>query len=152
MAIGAVPADAQCLQRESLTLGEIIRLVNKHSSNVMARTLLLTLAAERTGRPATAMAGGQVCSTGSRSRASNSAARDRERLGLSRNERISAAGLADVLLAANQEPVHAGIRGVAAALRDGRHTEATVSARPSCRAAADEDRDARGRERAWPVM
>src|SRR4029453_5569301 len=84
---------------------EIIRLVNKHSSNVMARTLLLTIAAEKVGRPATTAGGRRalfewlalkgieipqlVIDNGS---------------GLSRNERISAAGLAEVLLAANQSP------------------------------------------------
>lgn len=45
------------LEQESLTLGEIIRIVNKFSSNVMARTLVLTLAAERMGAPASAAAG-----------------------------------------------------------------------------------------------
>ncbi|MEI8299509.1 MAG: D-alanyl-D-alanine carboxypeptidase/D-alanyl-D-alanine-endopeptidase [Pseudomonadota bacterium] len=38
---------------QSLTLAEIIPLVNKHSSNAMARMLLLTMAAERYGPPAT---------------------------------------------------------------------------------------------------
>ena len=101
---GVVPPDAQLLYSyESLTLAEIIRLVNKHSSNVMARTLLLTIAAEKSGRPATTFGGqaavhdwlatkgisipGLVLENGS---------------GLSRNERITAAGLAEVLLAAHQ--------------------------------------------------
>jgi D-alanyl-D-alanine carboxypeptidase/D-alanyl-D-alanine-endopeptidase (penicillin-binding protein 4) len=103
MKLGAVPADARLLYSyESLTLAEIIRLVNKHSSNVMARTLLLTIAAEKSGRPATTYGGqravldwlgtkgiaipGLVLENGS---------------GLSRNERVTAAGLADVLLAAH---------------------------------------------------
>jgi D-alanyl-D-alanine carboxypeptidase/D-alanyl-D-alanine-endopeptidase (penicillin-binding protein 4) len=103
MKLGALPADAKLLYtHESLTLAEIIRLVNKYSSNSMARALYLTLGAERyPGRPATAAAGREaiedflarqgipipelVIENGS---------------GLSRNERISAAGLADVLLAA----------------------------------------------------
>jgi len=56
-----VPADAKLLYtHESLTLSEVIRLVNKFSSNVMARHLLLTLAAEKAGRPATAAAGERV--------------------------------------------------------------------------------------------
>ena len=101
---GTLPPDARLLYSyESLTLAEIIRLVNKHSSNVMARTLLLTIAAEKSGRPATTFGGqaavldwlatkgisipGLVLDNGS---------------GLSRNERITATGLADVLLAANQ--------------------------------------------------
>jgi serine-type D-Ala-D-Ala carboxypeptidase/endopeptidase (penicillin-binding protein 4) len=104
MRTGTLPADAKFVySAESLTLGEIIRLVNKHSSNVMARMLMLTIAAEKIGRPATTAAGRQalldwlshknidipqlVIENGS---------------GLSRNERISAAGLAAILLAANQ--------------------------------------------------
>src|SRR5262245_37989734 len=44
MQVGVLPAEAQLVySAESLSLGEIIRLVNKHSSNVMARTLLLTV-------------------------------------------------------------------------------------------------------------
>jgi len=104
MKLGVVPPDARLLYSyESLTLAEIIRLVNKHSSNVMARTLLLTIAAEKSGRPATTFGGqaalhdwlatkgisipGLVLENGS---------------GLSRNERITAAGLAEVLIAAHQ--------------------------------------------------
>ena len=40
-----------------LSLAEVIRLVNKFSSNVMARHLLLTIAAEKAGRPAATAAG-----------------------------------------------------------------------------------------------
>jgi D-alanyl-D-alanine carboxypeptidase/D-alanyl-D-alanine-endopeptidase (penicillin-binding protein 4) len=104
MKLAAVPADARLLySHESLTLGEIIRLVNKHSSNVMARTLLLTIAAEKSGRPATTYGGqaavmdwlaskgisipGLVLDNGSR---------------VSRAERITAVGLAEILLAAHQ--------------------------------------------------
>lgn len=104
MRIGPVPADARLLYtHDSLTLAEVIRLVNKFSSNVMARTVLLTLAAEKVGRPATAAGGRQalldflaargisipdlVVDNGS---------------GLSRDERITAQGLADVLLDAWQ--------------------------------------------------
>jgi D-alanyl-D-alanine carboxypeptidase/D-alanyl-D-alanine-endopeptidase (penicillin-binding protein 4) len=45
---------------DSLSLGEIIRLTNKFSSNLMARHLLLTLGAERFGVPATLDKGAQV--------------------------------------------------------------------------------------------
>ena len=38
---------------DSLTLGEIVRLTNKFSSNLMARHMLLTLGEERYGAPAT---------------------------------------------------------------------------------------------------
>ncbi|MGD9842773.1 MAG: D-alanyl-D-alanine carboxypeptidase/D-alanyl-D-alanine-endopeptidase [Steroidobacteraceae bacterium] len=51
--VATLPAQAQLLlSYDSLTLGEIIRLVNKYSNNIMARTLLLTLGAEKYGAPA----------------------------------------------------------------------------------------------------
>lgn len=50
------------LSFESLPLGEIIASVNKHSNNVMARNLLLTLAAEVNGYPGTEESGIQVIS------------------------------------------------------------------------------------------
>lgn len=103
MRLGTLPLDARLLYtQESLTLAEVIRLVNKYSSNSMARAVYLTLAAEKyPGQPATTVAARQgiddflaahgialpelVLENGS---------------GLSRNERISAAGLADVLATA----------------------------------------------------
>jgi D-alanyl-D-alanine carboxypeptidase/D-alanyl-D-alanine-endopeptidase (penicillin-binding protein 4) len=105
MRVGTVPADARLLySHESLTLGEVIRLVNKYSSNSMARALFLTLAAERLpGRPATTqvardavteflarrgvLAPGLVMENGS---------------GLSRIERISATELGSVLMSAHR--------------------------------------------------
>ncbi len=52
--IGPTPAGARTvLSFDSLTLGEIIRLTNKFSNNLMARHLLLTLGEERYGLPAT---------------------------------------------------------------------------------------------------
>jgi serine-type D-Ala-D-Ala carboxypeptidase/endopeptidase (penicillin-binding protein 4) len=52
--IEATPADAKPLfSLESLSLAEIVRLTNKHSSNLMARHLLLTIGKERYGSPAT---------------------------------------------------------------------------------------------------
>lgn len=53
------PSATQLLSQESLTLGEIVRVTNKYSSNVMARTLVLTLDAERGKVPAT-VAGGEA--------------------------------------------------------------------------------------------
>ena len=51
---GAVPPEAQPLHTAvSPPLAEIIRVVNKYSNNVMARQLLLTLGAEKHGAPAT---------------------------------------------------------------------------------------------------
>ena len=47
-------SDAKLLYTfDSLSLAEIVRLTNKHSNNLMARHLLLTLGKERYGDPAT---------------------------------------------------------------------------------------------------
>jgi D-alanyl-D-alanine carboxypeptidase/D-alanyl-D-alanine-endopeptidase (penicillin-binding protein 4) len=52
--IEPTPGDAQAYMNfDSLTLGEIVRLTNKYSSNLMARHLLLTLGEDRFGPPAT---------------------------------------------------------------------------------------------------
>jgi D-alanyl-D-alanine carboxypeptidase/D-alanyl-D-alanine-endopeptidase (penicillin-binding protein 4) len=52
--VGPAPADAQAfVSFDSLTLGEIVRLTNKFSSNLMARHLLLTMGENRFGLPAT---------------------------------------------------------------------------------------------------
>jgi D-alanyl-D-alanine carboxypeptidase/D-alanyl-D-alanine-endopeptidase (penicillin-binding protein 4) len=52
--VAPTPADAQpFVVFDSLTLGEIVRLTNKFSSNLMARHLLLTMGEERFGLPAT---------------------------------------------------------------------------------------------------
>ena len=49
---GMVPGDAVVLaSHDSPTLAEVIRQINKRSNNVMARTLLLTLGAERGRKP-----------------------------------------------------------------------------------------------------
>ncbi len=59
--VGVVPPDAKLLYtHDSLSLAEVIRLVNKFSSNSMARALLLTLGAEKVGRPGTAAGGRQA--------------------------------------------------------------------------------------------
>jgi len=91
---------------ESEPLAEIVHDINKFSNNVMARQLYLTLAAESAGPPA---------------RPENAAAAIKRWLGekkidvpelvlengsgLSRNERISAAGMAALLQSAWQSPV-----------------------------------------------
>ncbi len=60
---GAAPPSAHLLvSYESLTLAEIIRLINKFSNNPMARGLLLTLAAERGGAPGTIAKGATAVS------------------------------------------------------------------------------------------
>ena len=51
---GSVPVTARpLLQFEGITLGDDVRDINKYSNNVMARQLLLTLALEKMGKPAT---------------------------------------------------------------------------------------------------
>src|ERR1019366_3679241 len=52
--VGATPADAHAfINFDSLTLGEIVRLTNKFSNNLMALHLLLTMGEDRFGLPAT---------------------------------------------------------------------------------------------------
>ncbi|AYD66252.1 D-alanyl-D-alanine carboxypeptidase/D-alanyl-D-alanine-endopeptidase [Achromobacter sp. B7] len=104
---GMVPADAVVLaSHESPTLSEVIRQINKRSNNVMARTLLLTLGAERGRRPATvtsseAAAKGALIKQGL----------DMPELvidngaGLSREARVSADSLASMLTVAWNSPV-----------------------------------------------
>lgn len=90
---------------ESLPLSDVITSVNKHSNNVMARHLLLTLGAERFGAPGTVEKGQRA------------AAMELSRLGLefpefnigngaglARETRISARNLTRVLLAAESGP------------------------------------------------
>jgi serine-type D-Ala-D-Ala carboxypeptidase/endopeptidase (penicillin-binding protein 4) len=104
--LAQAPAGARLLyELDSLPLPQIIQLVNKHSNNVMARHLLLTLGAERFGAPATSESGraalrewlarrgldmpGFVLDNGS---------------GLSRSERITARGLGEMLDIAWRSP------------------------------------------------
>lgn len=83
---------------ESLSLAEIIRLINKFSNNVMARTLLLTLGAEKVGIPATVESGQRVVNDWLQShRISNRDWVIDNGAGLSRIERITASGLAAIL-------------------------------------------------------
>jgi D-alanyl-D-alanine carboxypeptidase/D-alanyl-D-alanine-endopeptidase (penicillin-binding protein 4) len=100
---GTVPPDARLLYTfESPPLAEIIRLINKHSSNVMARTLLLTIGAEKAGRPATTYGGKQAVMNWLASKGITIPGLFLDNgSGLSRDERITAAGLGDVLLAAH---------------------------------------------------
>jgi D-alanyl-D-alanine carboxypeptidase/D-alanyl-D-alanine-endopeptidase (penicillin-binding protein 4) len=52
--VGPTPANARTIVNfDSLTLGEVIRLTNKYSNNLMARHLLLAMGGERFGLPAT---------------------------------------------------------------------------------------------------
>jgi D-alanyl-D-alanine carboxypeptidase/D-alanyl-D-alanine-endopeptidase (penicillin-binding protein 4) len=98
--LGPLPPDARLLYtHDSLSLAEVIRLVNKFSSNVMARHLLLTVAAEKAGRPGTTAAGERMIREflGTRGIVIPDLVIDNGS-GLSRLERITADGLAAVLL------------------------------------------------------
>ncbi len=104
---GKVPGNVlPVVWRDSETLADTIRVINKKSNNVMARTLLLTLGAELIGPGATAETGaraalgvlqgqgvdtqGWVIDNGS---------------GLSRGGRLTAKGLADMLAVAWRSPL-----------------------------------------------
>lgn len=104
---GEVPRGARLLlSNASPTLSETVRDINKFSNNVMARQLYLTLGAESAGAPAT---------TDKAERAIRQWLSDKalalpglvleNGAGLSRSERISARGMADLLLAAHASPV-----------------------------------------------
>ena len=104
---GEVPVTAQkLLDHTSLPSADVIRRINKYSNNLMARQLLLTIAAERSGVPAT--------EEGARKAINDWLASERLNFpelvlengsGLSRIERISARHLGELLLAAYASPV-----------------------------------------------
>ncbi len=104
--MGSMPPDATLLYSyDSLTMGEIIRLVNKYSNNVMARHLLLTLAAEKIGPPATVDAGRHVLTDWLRDQQIAAAGTQVDNgSGLSREERTTAKTLAAVLQTAYDGP------------------------------------------------
>jgi D-alanyl-D-alanine carboxypeptidase/D-alanyl-D-alanine-endopeptidase (penicillin-binding protein 4) len=112
MKLGPVPPDARLLSTyDSLSLAEVIRLVNKFSSNVMARTLLLTLAAEQAARPGTTANGQRVVADFLAGRGIPAPGLVIENgSGLSRIERITAASLGGVLLDAWRSPYSAELQ------------------------------------------
>lgn len=104
---GSAPADARRLaQHESDSLAEVIRAINKYSNNVMARQLFLTIGAEVSRQPANAeraqrAVGDWLIGKGLERRdfvLENGA-------GLSRVERLSAAGLSRLLTGAFAGPL-----------------------------------------------
>ena len=103
---GVVPDGATLLHSAiSPPLSEIIRVVNKYSNNVMTRQLLLTLGAEKQGAPGTVEKGIAVIHEWLKQRDLKFAELVLENgSGLSREERISARHLGEVLLAAWQSP------------------------------------------------
>jgi D-alanyl-D-alanine carboxypeptidase/D-alanyl-D-alanine-endopeptidase (penicillin-binding protein 4) len=93
---------------DSLALGDIVRLVNKWSNNVMARHLLLTLGVERYGPPATVEAGRRAAREILREKGLDFPdLRIDNGAGLSRETRISARSLGALLLAANDSDFRA---------------------------------------------
>ena len=104
---GAVPAAAQLLgRRESPPLAEVVREINKHSNNVMARQLYLTLGAEAARRSARAEdAAAAVRGWLARKELHMPELVIENGAGLSRSNRISAGNLGRLLAAAYASPV-----------------------------------------------
>jgi D-alanyl-D-alanine carboxypeptidase/D-alanyl-D-alanine-endopeptidase (penicillin-binding protein 4) len=100
--VQAVASDVQpFLSFDSLSLGEIVRLTNKFSSNLMARQLLLTMGGEHSGNPATPQKGAAAIEEWSRARGFDLQGMDIDNgSGLSRRTRISALQMAKILSAA----------------------------------------------------
>jgi D-alanyl-D-alanine carboxypeptidase/D-alanyl-D-alanine-endopeptidase (penicillin-binding protein 4) len=96
---GVVPAGARRVHRqESRPLVEVIRSINKHSNNVMARQLFLTLGAERASVPGTPEGGNQAIRDWLSSRGIEPGTLYLDNgAGLSRDTRVSARQLGQVL-------------------------------------------------------
>ena len=104
---GAVPLAARLLlQFEGINLADDVQDINKYSNNVMARQLLLTLALEKMGKPATTANGDLVIQNWLKQGGSEFTGLVIENgSGLSRNEAISAGQMNQLLLAARNLPV-----------------------------------------------
>jgi D-alanyl-D-alanine carboxypeptidase/D-alanyl-D-alanine-endopeptidase (penicillin-binding protein 4) len=104
---GAAPAGARPFAvADSPSAAEIVRDVNKFSNNVMARQVFLTLSAETLKLPGRADRSARVIQSHLGSRGIELPELVMENgSGLSRQERISAAGLGRVLIAAWRSPV-----------------------------------------------
>ncbi|CAN5139218.1 D-alanyl-D-alanine carboxypeptidase/D-alanyl-D-alanine-endopeptidase [soil metagenome] len=105
--VGARPAAARLIAEwESAPLPEVIRDINKFSNNVMARQVLLTLAADNPQLPATPERGAQAIKNWLAGKGIDAPELVIENgSGLSRTERISAATMGRVLIAAFQSPL-----------------------------------------------
>lgn len=103
---GQIPSSAvPVAAHESPPLAEVIRLVNKRSNNVMTRVLLLTLGAEAGQRPATVAGSVEVLKRILTNQGIKLGATVIENgSGLSRNARISADVMADILQHAWRSP------------------------------------------------
>ena len=104
--VESTPADAKPLYTfDSLSLAEIVRLTNKHSNNLMARHLLLTLGRERYGDPATLEKGAAALADWSRERGFDLSGVDIDNgSGLSRSTHITVLQMAKILRAAYHSP------------------------------------------------
>ena len=103
---GLVPPTARLVAEwESVSLSEVIRDINKHSNNVMARQLLLTIANNVLKLPATPDHGAAVVRTWLTNKGIDAPELSIENgAGLSRIERISALTMGRLLAAAFQSP------------------------------------------------
>jgi D-alanyl-D-alanine carboxypeptidase/D-alanyl-D-alanine-endopeptidase (penicillin-binding protein 4) len=102
---GLAPQKKPFITFESRPLGEIIRLVNKHSNNVMTRQILLTLGAELLGEPGTQEKGETVITRYLQKRGIDTTGLVLDNgAGLSREARVTPRMLADVLLYAQKRP------------------------------------------------
>jgi D-alanyl-D-alanine carboxypeptidase/D-alanyl-D-alanine-endopeptidase (penicillin-binding protein 4) len=103
---GALPADARRIaQTESPPLADVVRDINKYSNNVMARQLLLTLGADGFGPPGTAETGARAIGAWlARNGLDFPELVVENGSGLSRNERISARHLGELLVRAYRGP------------------------------------------------
>jgi serine-type D-Ala-D-Ala carboxypeptidase/endopeptidase (penicillin-binding protein 4) len=104
---GQVPQGARLLaRRESRSLAEAARDINKFSNNVMARQLLLTLGAERAGVPGSVRGASAVIKKWLEAKKQDFSELVIENgAGLSRTERISAGHLGQLLLSASRSSV-----------------------------------------------
>ncbi len=101
-----VPDGARLLYtHESPPLADVVRSVNKFSNNVMARQLLLTLAAEKLGAPGTSEKGAEIVRAWLKRRGLEFPELKLDNgAGLSREGRVSARHLGEVLLAGYASP------------------------------------------------
>jgi D-alanyl-D-alanine carboxypeptidase/D-alanyl-D-alanine-endopeptidase (penicillin-binding protein 4) len=104
---GSVPLAARLLlQFEGISLADDVIDINKYSNNVMARQLLLTLALEKMGKPATTANGELVIQSWLKKNSLHFPDLVIENgSGLSRNEAISTAQMNQLLLTARNLPV-----------------------------------------------
>lgn len=99
------------IEQLSDPLGYVVRDINKWSNNLMARQLLLTIAAEKISLPATEANGAAAIKTWLASKSLNGSRFNFDELviengsGLSRTERISAEHLSQMLVSAYNSPV-----------------------------------------------